>query len=74
MVEGTGAVLSVVVALSRSASSQIAVDYATSDGSALAGADYTATSGTLTIGVGSTSGSIDVGGTRGLPRREPGAR
>ena len=48
------------VALSRAAGATITVDYATSDGSALAGADYTATSGTLTIGAGSSGGSIEV--------------
>jgi hypothetical protein len=36
------------------------VDYATSDGSATAGADYTATSGTLTIPAGSTSKTFNV--------------
>ena len=35
-------------------------DYATSDGTATAGSDYTATSGTLTIPVNSTSGQIVV--------------
>lgn len=36
------------------------VDYATSDGTAVAGEDYTATNGTLTIPVGSTTGTISV--------------
>ena len=36
------------------------VDYATSDGTALAGNNYTATSGTLTFGEGVTSQTITV--------------
>jgi len=36
------------------------VDYATTDGTATAGSDYTAASGTLTIPAGSTSGTITV--------------
>ena len=59
--EGTNAVLVFAVALSRAASSQLTIDYATSDGTATAGADYTATSGMLTIDAGSSSGSIEVG-------------
>ena len=58
--EGANAVLVFAVALSRTASSQMTVDYATSDGTATAGADYTSTSGTLTIDAGSSSGSIEV--------------
>ena len=59
--EDANAVLAFAVALSRAASSQLTIDYATSDGTATAGADYTATSGTLTIDAGSSSGSIEVG-------------
>ena len=59
--EADGAVVAFAVALSRAASSQMTVDYATSDGTATAGADYTSTSGTLTIDAGSSSGSIEVG-------------
>ena len=59
--EDANAVLVFAVALSRAASSQLTIDYATSDGTATAGADYTATSGTLTINAGSSSGSIEVG-------------
>ena len=58
--EAAGAVLAFAVTLSRSASSPITINYATSDGSATAGADYTAASGTLTIESGSSSGSIEV--------------
>ena len=39
--EGANAVLVFAVALSRAASSQLTIDYATSDGTATAGADYT---------------------------------
>ena len=58
--EAAGAVLAFAVTLSRSASSHITINYATSDGSATAGADYTAASGILTIESGSSSGSIEV--------------
>ena len=60
VVEGANVVLAFAVALTRAASSQLTVDYATSDGTATAGADYTATSGTLTIDAGRSSGSIQV--------------
>ena len=60
VVEGANVVLAFAVALTRAASSQMTVDYATSDGTATAGADYTSTSGTLTIDAGSSSGSIQV--------------
>ena len=58
--EDDGAVLSFAVTLSRTTGADVSVDYETSDGTAEAGADYTATSGTLTIGAGSRSASIDV--------------
>ena len=58
--EAAGAVLAFAVTLSRRASSPITINYATSDGSATAGADYTAASGILTIESGSSSGSIEV--------------
>ena len=59
--EGANAVLVFAIALSRAASSQMTVDYATSDGTATAGADYTSTSGELTIDAGSSSATIEVG-------------
>ena len=59
--EADGAVVTFAVALSRAAGSRLTIDYATSDGTATAGADYTASSGTLTIDAGSSSGSIEVG-------------
>ena len=47
--------------LSRAASQSLTtIGYATADGTANAGSDYTATSGTLTISAGSSSGTIDV--------------
>jgi len=49
-----------VVDLQQAAGSDVSVDYTTQDGTAVAGTDYTATSGTLTIPAGSTSGTIDV--------------
>ena len=58
--EAAGAVLAFAVTLSRSASSPITIDYATSDGSATAGADYTETSGTLTFTAGESSQTIEV--------------
>ena len=51
---------SVVVNLSKASGSDVTINYTTSDGSALAGSDYTTTSGTLTIAAGQTSGTIVV--------------
>ena len=58
--EGVGAVLAFAVTLERAASGTVTVDYATSDGSAQAGVDYTAASGTLTFQAGETSKTIEV--------------
>ena len=58
--EGPGAVLSFAVSLSRRIGRTITVDYATSDGTATAGTDYTATSGTLTFAPGENSATIEV--------------
>ena len=58
--EGAGAVLEFAVTLSRAASSTVTVDYATADGSAQAGSDYTATSGTLTFAAGDTEETVEV--------------
>jgi chitinase len=52
--------LTFTVAMLPVSASDVTVDYATSDGSATAGSDYTAASGTLTIPAGQTSGSIAV--------------
>ncbi len=46
--------------LSRAASGAVTVDYATADGSAKAGEDYTATSGTLTFAAGETEKTVSV--------------
>ena len=51
--EGPGAELSFAVTLSRARSEPVTVDYATSDGTARAGSDYTETSGT---GIAGSSG------------------
>ncbi|MGH9419673.1 MAG: Calx-beta domain-containing protein, partial [Thermoanaerobaculia bacterium] len=48
------------VSLSRTAKQPVAVDYATSDGTALAGADYDAASGTLSFAPGETAKTIDI--------------
>ena len=48
------------VTMSKAASSAVTVSYATSDGSALAGSDYTAASGTLTFNAGETTKTIAV--------------
>jgi len=56
--EGAGATFT--VKLSSSSSSPVTVDYFTSDGTAKAGSDYTATSGTLTFAAGETTGTISV--------------
>ena len=58
--EAQDAVLDFVVELSRDAPRAIRVDYATSDGSALAAEDYTATSGTLTFAANETSKTVHV--------------
>lgn len=49
-----------VVTLSRSSSRQITVNFATANGRAAAGSDYTATNGTLTFAPGVTSRSISI--------------
>ena len=47
-----------VVTLSAPSGQQVTVDYATSNGTAVAGSDYTATSGTLTFPAGNTRQTI----------------
>ena len=57
----TGTVNAVfTVTLSAASSQTVTVTYATANGTATAGSDYTATSGTLTIPAGSTTGTITV--------------
>ena len=58
--EGAGATLEFAVTLSRAASAAVTVDYATSDGTAVAGTDYTSASGTLTFDPGETAGTVSV--------------
>ena len=58
--EGPNALLAFEVTLNRAASETVTVDYATSDGTATAGADYTATSGTLTFLTGETQKTVSV--------------
>ena len=48
------------VNLSKVASTDVTVNYSTTDGTAVAGSDYTSTSGTLTIAAGTSSGTITV--------------
>ena len=59
--EGDGVALAFLVTLSRAASAALTVDYATADGSAHAGDDYRAVSGTLKFGAGESSKTIEVG-------------
>ena len=58
--EGPGAVLEFPVTLDRAAFDTVTVDYATLDGTATAGDDYTSTRGTLTFAVGETSKTVVV--------------
>ena len=58
--EGAGALLAFAVTLSRAASGTLTVDYQTADGSAYAGVDYRAASGTLTFQTGESSQTITV--------------
>jgi hypothetical protein len=55
-----GATLTFSVTLSGVSGSDVDVDYATSNGTAVAGKDYERTSGTLTIDAGQTTGEIVV--------------
>ncbi len=58
--EGTDRPLAFVVKLSPAASATVTVDYATSDGTATAGDDYTAVDGTLTFLPGQTRKTVSV--------------
>ena len=58
--EAANATLAFAVTLSRAPSGTVTVDYATADGTATAGSDYTATSGTLTFAAGETEKTISV--------------
>ena len=52
--------LAFAVTLSRAPSGTVTVDYATADGTATAGSDYTARSGTLTFAAGETGKTVSV--------------
>jgi Ca2+-binding RTX toxin-like protein len=59
--EGSGGTTTATLTVSLTASaSPVTVDWATANGTALAGADYTAASGTLTFAAGETSQTIDI--------------
>ena len=58
--EGRDVGLDFAVTLNRAASQRVSVDYATADGSAKAGEDYSATSGTLTFAPGETEKTVTV--------------
>ena len=58
--EAADAALAFAVTLSRARDAVTTVAYATSDGSATAGSDYTATSGTLTLAAGESQKTISV--------------
>ena len=58
--EAANATLAFAVTLGRAPSGTVTVDYATSDGTAAAGSDYTATSGTLTFAAGETGKTVSV--------------
>ena len=58
--EAEGALLAFAVTLSRAAEVAMTVDYATSDGTALADADYRVASGTLSFAAGESSKTVEV--------------
>ena len=58
--EAAGATVDFAVTLGRAFTSAVTVDYATSDGIAAAGSDYTSTSGTLTFAPGETLKTVSV--------------
>ena len=58
--EAASGTLSFRVALSRAAEAAVTVDYATADGTAVAGTDYEAASGTLTFAPGETVHAVTV--------------
>ena len=58
--EGTDATLDFAVTLDKESTGTVTVAYATSDGTATAGSDYTAVSGTLTFAPGETEKTVSV--------------
>jgi hypothetical protein len=59
-VDEDGGPLSFTISLDAAAAVDVSVDYATADGSATGGVDYTATSGTKTIAAGDTTATVHV--------------
>ena len=57
---GKSSVLAFTVSMDRPRDAAVRVDYATEDGSAKAGEDYTAVTGTLTIAAGAREGTVQV--------------
>ena len=58
--EGPGAVLSFRITLDRARHAAVSVNYATADGTATEGEDYTSASGTLTFAAGETGKTVEV--------------
>jgi len=58
--DGGPTVLTFRVSLSKRVATDVSVDFATSDGTAVAGADYTATSGNVVIPAGQTGAQVNV--------------
>ncbi|MDE0150087.1 MAG: SwmB domain-containing protein, partial [Rhodospirillaceae bacterium] len=58
--EGPDAAVAFTVTLSRAAAGTVTVDYATADGTATAGRDYTQTGGTLSFAAGETEKTVSV--------------
>ncbi|MCY4119879.1 MAG: SwmB domain-containing protein [Acidobacteria bacterium] len=58
--EGVDEAVEFAVTLNRAASGTVTVDYATADGTAVAGEDYTATSGTLSFAAGEREKTVAV--------------
>ena len=58
--EEPGATLAFVVSLDRTRHAPVTVDYTTADGTAVAGEDYTATSGALAFAAGETEKTVSV--------------
>ena len=56
--EGTDETIGFAVSLSRAVSGAVTVEYATADGTATAGEDYSSTSGTMTFAAGETAKTV----------------
>ena len=70
--EGTDETLDFVVSMDAAMPEAVTVDYATADGTATAGEDYTATSGTLTFAAGERRKTVSGADPRRRPRRGQG--